>query len=70
MLVRTYYNSKYKQKELQKNARFSLSDTTSYELKMEKVLTGFMRGQALISEYQGGQHLPFPSSEPSERAGC
>lgn len=30
--------SKYKQKELQKDARFSLPDTSSYKLKMEKVL--------------------------------
>jgi len=69
-LVRTYFNSKYKQKELKNNTRFSLPDTTSYELKMEKALTGCIWGQALISESQGGQHLPFPSSEPSERAGC
>lgn len=37
---------------------------------MEKVLIGCIQGQALISESEGGQYLPFPSAQVSERAGC
>lgn len=60
-------NSKYKQKELQKDlACLPLVHTN----KTEKVLTGCIQGQAPISGSQGGQYLPFPFTQLSERAGC